>query len=148
MGRVHPVPSRGRPAARSGAATRGASRLRPADGGHEPEDRRAEATPGGQRRHARRRRRRCPAAHDWFRGEVEIEPGSGRLRKRWYAVVNDIGLFLGEVMVERSPILSWVFFTKGKKMSAYQRHVIMGFTKVENPDYVDIDIGVATYGVR
>jgi hypothetical protein len=87
--------------------------------------------------------------NDWFHREVESDPATGRLRNIWYAVVNDISLFLGDVMIKRSPNLSWVFFTKGKKMSAFQRHVIMGFTKVANPDYyIDIDIVVATYGVR
>lgn len=85
---------------------------------------------------------------DWFRTSVEGDgTGSGRLRPVWYSVVNDVALFLGDVMVERRPQLSWTFFDKGKKDAAFQRHVIMGFTKVANPRYnIDIDRLVATHG--
>jgi hypothetical protein len=52
-------------------------------------------------------------------------------------------------MIERCPHLKWVMFTRGAKNVAYQRHVIMGFRGVANPDY-DIDIGLllASYGHR
>ncbi|HEX6443920.1 MAG TPA: hypothetical protein VF053_02450 [Streptosporangiales bacterium] len=68
----------------------------------------------------------------------------------WYSVVNDIALFLGEVMIERHPHLRWEFHTWGKKNASYQRHVIMGFS-TEDPRYhtnMDIDRGLAVYGQR
>lgn len=87
--------------------------------------------------------------NDWFRAEVEGDPATGRLRSIWYAVVNDLALYLGDVMIERSPNLEWVFFDKGAKNDAFQRHVIMGFSKVPNPKYnTDIDLLLATYGHR
>ncbi|MEU4395901.1 hypothetical protein [Kribbella sp. NPDC023855] len=89
------------------------------------------------------------AINDWFRGEVEGNPAQSRLHPIWYAVVNDIGLFLGDVMIERNPRLKWVMFDKGKRDIAFQRHVITGFEGVANPKYnVDPDMLVATYGHR
>jgi hypothetical protein len=67
----------------------------------------------------------------------------------WYSVVNDVALFLGDVILERCPGLRWEFFTGGKKDVAYQRHVIMGFSRVPNSKFnVDIDRNVATYAHR
>jgi len=87
--------------------------------------------------------------NDWFRTEVEGDPATGRLRSIWYAVVNDLSLFLGDVMIQRSPNLKWVFYDKGAKDLSFQRHVIMGFCKVANPKYnTDIDLLLATYGHR
>lgn len=87
--------------------------------------------------------------NDWFRNEVEGDQASGRLLPYWYAVVNDIALFLGDVIIERCPSLHWVMFDKGAKDVAFQRHVIMGFTGVTNPKYnIDIDSALATYGHR
>ena len=64
-------------------------------------------------------------------------------------MVNDVALFLGDVLIERCPGLHWEFFTWGKKNAAYQRHVIMGFSRVPNPKYnIDIDAAVAAYGHR
>jgi hypothetical protein len=90
------------------------------------------------------------ALNDWFRANVEPNPlEPGRLRNLWYAVVHDIALFLGDVMIERAPGLRWEFYTWGKKNASFQRHVIMGFSRVPNPKYnVDIDAAVATYGQR
>jgi hypothetical protein len=86
----------------------------------------------------------------WFRANVEADPDHpGRLLPDWYSVVNDVGLFLGDVIIERCPGLRWEFYTWGKKDVSYQRHVIMGFTQVPNPKYnIDIDRRVATYGHR
>jgi hypothetical protein len=88
--------------------------------------------------------------NDWFRASVEADPDQpGRLLPEWYSVVNDVGLFLGHVMIERCPDLRWEFYTWGKKNVSYQRHVIMGFSRVRNPKYtVDIDAAVAAYAHR
>lgn len=87
---------------------------------------------------------------DWFRASVEADPANpGRLAPIWYSVVNDIALFLGELITRRHPQLRWVMFENGKKDAAYQRHVVVGFTKAPNPKYnVDIDMSVATYAHR
>lgn len=88
--------------------------------------------------------------NDWFNRNVEADPQSpGRLSSDWYSVVHDASLFLGEVIIERCPNLRWEFYTGGKKDVSFQRHVIMGFTKVPNPKYsFDIDRRVAMYGHR
>lgn len=86
----------------------------------------------------------------WACAEVEASPeNSSRLRNVWYAVVNDLALFLGDVIIERSPVLRWELFTAGAKNISYHRHVIMGFTRVPNSRYdFDIDRLVATHLVR
>ena len=88
--------------------------------------------------------------NDWFRREVEGDPAkSGRLRPAWYSVVNDIGIFLGDVMIARSPRLRWEFFTAGAKSVSYQRHVIMGLSGVPNPKFnIDPDLLISTYAHR
>lgn len=89
------------------------------------------------------------ALNDWFRAEVEGDRETGRLLPRWYAVVNDLALFLGDVIIERGPGLRWAMFDKGARDIAFQRHVLMGFSGVPNPKYnVDIDRLLATYGHR
>jgi hypothetical protein len=86
---------------------------------------------------------------DWFCDNVEGEARAERLQNFWYAVVNDISLFLGDTMIKRSPNLRWEFFDKSKRDLGYQRHVILGYPKMADPYYyVDIDMVVATYGVR
>ena len=87
--------------------------------------------------------------NDWFRAEVQGDVTTGRLLPLWYAVVNDVALFLGDVIVERCPGLTWVMFDKGARSLSYQRHVLVGFSRVPNPRYhVDIDLLLATYGHR
>lgn len=86
--------------------------------------------------------------NDWFMASVEADPANpGRLLPEWYSVVNDVALFLGDVIIERCPGLRWEFYTWGKKNVSYQRHVIMGFSKMSNPKVnLDLDRRVAAYG--
>jgi hypothetical protein len=88
--------------------------------------------------------------NDWFRANVQADPAKpGRLLPDWYSVVNDVALFLGDVMIERCPDLRWEFFIGGKKDMAYQRHVIMGFSQVSDPKFnIDVDRQVANYAHR
>ena len=88
--------------------------------------------------------------NDWFRAEVEPSPtNSSRLRSTWYSVVNDLALWLGDVIIGRAPNVHWTFFDKGAKDVAFQRHVLVGFSKVPNAKYnVDVDRLIATYGHR
>src|SRR5260370_21083178 len=71
-----------------------------------------------------------------------------RLRQIWCSVVNNIALFLGDVIVERAPNLKWIFFTFGKRNLAYQTHVIMGFPLANSEYNVDVDRKVAIQGHR
>ena len=88
--------------------------------------------------------------NDWFVKEVERDSDHPeRLLSRWYGVVNDMALFVGDVMISRYPNLKWVMYEWGAKNMSYHRHVIMGFTNVANPKYnVDVDILIATIGHR
>lgn len=87
--------------------------------------------------------------NDWFRREVKGDPSTGRLLPIWYAVVNDVSLFLGDVMIDRCPELKWTLHKWGVRDVSFQRHVISGFTKVANPKYsADIDLLVAIFGHR
>ena len=89
--------------------------------------------------------------NDWFRSSVESSSGDPeRLSNRWYAVVNDVAVILGDVLIERCPGLAWEFFTKGGKSDvAYQKHVITGFTKAPNAKFnLDVDRLVATYAYQ
>lgn len=59
------------------------------------------------------------SVNDWFRGHVEPDPSDGRrLRPLWYAVVNDLALWLGDVIVARNPSVEWRFFTHGHRIVA------------------------------
>ena len=88
--------------------------------------------------------------NDWFRREVEPDPRDPtRLRPLWYAVVNDLALYLGDVIVSRNPGVAWIIVTRPEDDVSFQRHVLTGFTKVPNPRYkIDIDMLIGTYGQR
>jgi hypothetical protein len=60
----------------------------------------------------------------------------GRMRPEWHGVVRDLGLFIGETIIGRSDgQLHWAFFEKGRRDVAFQRHVLMGFSRAANPKY-------------
>src|SRR4051812_47219170 len=85
---------------------------------------------------------------DWYQANVE---GSGpyQLDDRWYAVGLDIGLYLGEAIMQRTPGVQWRLFTAGRRDASYQRPVIMGFANVPNPRYnVDPERLVGIHGHR
>ncbi|MDP9641168.1 hypothetical protein J2S53_001113 [Actinopolyspora lacussalsi] len=66
--------------------------------------------------------------NDFFLAHVSEDPDSpGRLLPEWYSVALDMGLFLGDVMIERNPNLYWEFHTWGKKNTNYQKQVVAGF---------------------
>jgi hypothetical protein len=83
----------------------------------------------------------------WFFANVEPDPEQpGRLLPEWYSVVHDVGVFLGEALIARCPGLRWEFYVWGKKNAAYQRPVIMGFSKVPYPKFnMDFDRNAAAY---
>lgn len=85
----------------------------------------------------------------WFRDNVEGERESGRLVSRWYSVVNDLALLLGDEVIRRAPNLRWEMYDRGRRDLSFQRHVLVGFTGVANPGYrVDIDLLLATHAHR
>jgi hypothetical protein len=89
--------------------------------------------------------------NDWFVASVEADEGRpDRMENIWYSVVNDLALFLGEHLIDKTNgSLEWVFWTNGKSDFSYQRHVIAGFTNVANPHYyIDLDWALGVYGHR
>ena len=89
------------------------------------------------------------ALNDWFRRELEPDPEDpGAPHPQWFAVIHDIGMYFGDLIVERAPGLEWQFFDKGKKDVSYQHPVLMGFD-VPNPKYnADIPWAVNLYAHR
>ncbi|WP_354697233.1 hypothetical protein DSM112329_02859 [Paraconexibacter sp. AEG42_29] len=86
--------------------------------------------------------------NDWYRAHVQgSEPDL--LEDRWYAVGLDVGLFLGEAMIERAPTLEWRVFTGVAHDVSYQRPVVMGFERARNRQYnVDPEFLVSIHGRR
>ena len=87
--------------------------------------------------------------NDWYVDSVtrsDTEPE--RLSNVWYGVSFDIGLFLGEVMIERVPGLHWEFYVWGKRSLPYQRHVIMGFHNPKRRLHLDPQWAVSVAGHR
>lgn len=87
---------------------------------------------------------------EWFRWVIEE---SRKLDKRPPAVVlslaNDIALFVGEMIRKASPQITWSFLTTDKHELGYHKHVLVGFEKVENPNYyIDIDSLIGSYAQR
>lgn len=90
------------------------------------------------------------ALNDWFIANVEgSSANAGGPSSWWFAVINDLALFLGDVIIERAPNLRWELFTGGKRDIAYQRPVIMGFSKMKNSKYnLDIDRLLVTWAYQ
>lgn len=80
---------------------------------------------------------------DWFRAHVE-RAQRYRLEPWWYAVVNDIALFLGGVIIARNPERHWKMVERPTSDVSYQRHVIGGFP---NGFTLDVDLAVAGVGI-
>jgi hypothetical protein len=87
---------------------------------------------------------------DWYQsGVCAAGTDPERLTDRWYAVGLDIGLYLGDAIIDRAPALEWRLFTEGRRDASYQRPVLMGFRGVKNPRYnVDPERLVGTHGHR
>lgn len=51
------------------------------------------------------------------------------------ALAADVSLWLGERIVARAPHLAWTMYTAHKKSTGYQRAVLTGFRRVDDPRY-------------
>jgi hypothetical protein len=76
------------------------------------------------------------ALTDWFARSVERSPSNpAEPASEWLSVALDIGLLLGDLLIERAPGLEWVFFDRGGPRNlSYRRPVVMGFD-VPNKNY-------------
>ncbi len=65
---------------------------------------------------------------------------------RGYGLATDIALWLGSGLIAAAPQLHWQLLTSHKKSTGYQRAVLTGFTRVDDPHYyVDIAHFVAAW---
>jgi hypothetical protein len=77
---------------------------------------------------------------EWFRANVEADPLDRSCPSPlWLSVCVDLGLFIGDAIIEREPRVRWQFFVGkrlgGRRHIADQRPVLIGFD-VPNPQYV------------
>lgn len=88
----------------------------------------------------------------WLTDNVESRPGGrGDMSDIWYVVAQDLGLLIGDMLIDRAPddSLRWALFTNGKSDLAYQRPVIMGFRQAANALFnVDPILMVTNLGIR
>jgi len=85
--------------------------------------------------------------NDWY-GE-NVSGADGRLVARWYAVGLDVALYIADAMIARAPGLEWRMYTMRRQALSYQRPVLMGFTRVRDPDYhIDPELVVTVHGHR
>jgi hypothetical protein len=83
----------------------------------------------------------------WFRASVEgSSDEADRLKPIWYAVVNDIGLFLGDEVIRRAPNVGWVLNTFGRTNLSYHRAVLAGFNTPAKNFTVDPELVVGNEG--
>lgn len=87
---------------------------------------------------------------DWYQSNVAADRRNpDRLADRWYAVGLDIGLYLGDAIIDRAPSVKWRLFTGSRHDASYQRPVLMGFRGVKNERYnIDPERLVGTHGHR
>ena len=65
---------------------------------------------------------------------------------RGYGLATDIALWLGGGLIAVAPHVHWQLLTSHKKSTGYQRAVLMGFARVDDPHYyVDIAHFVAAW---
>lgn len=57
----------------------------------------------------------------------------GRLEAEWHSIAGDIGLYLGDIIIARSPNLQWSMYTTSRQSSSYQEAVIMANCRSRRP---------------
>lgn len=85
--------------------------------------------------------------NEWFVQNVEPGGDPTRLAPLWYSVAQDIGLFLGDLIIRRigRPV-HWALFDGPRRSIAFQRPVLMGFLVPNKLYNVDIIYRVADVG--
>lgn len=65
---------------------------------------------------------------------------------RGYGLATDIALWIGSGIIAKAPHVRWQLLTSHKKSTGYQRAVLTGFSRVDDPHYyVDVAHFVATW---
>jgi hypothetical protein len=84
----------------------------------------------------------------WLARELTAatDPLGGDDAWRWRGVVVDVALWLGERVIAAAPAVRWELLTAPKKATGYQRPVLVGFARVDDPRYyVDLAHLVASW---
>lgn len=90
------------------------------------------------------------ALNGWLVSNVQVSSDlPDRLTPEWYSVSTDVGLYLGEVLIERAPNLHWHFFVGSRRDESYQEPVVTGFRDTPDPSYyVNLAFRVVGLGHR
>lgn len=67
------------------------------------------------------------AVNDWFLENVTADASGAWPARVWRSFVMDVGLFLGEGVLERHPHLRWELAVTAPKREGYRQHVLVGF---------------------
>lgn len=85
----------------------------------------------------------------WLAGELAAAdaPLTGPDAALWTGVIADVSLWLGErIIAATGGAVRWTLLTAPKKATGYQRPVLVGFTRVDDPRYyVDLAHLVASW---
>ena len=80
----------------------------------------------------------------WLKPRLPLTVGPAD--PRGYGLATDIALWLGSGIIAAAPRLHWQLLTSHKKSTGYQRAVLTGFARVDDPHYyVDIAHFVAAW---
>jgi hypothetical protein len=89
------------------------------------------------------------AIDDFIAENIEEDPQRpGQPSPRWLSVFNDLGLFLGDLYIERRSGGRWAFMTGGRTNVNYQRAVVTEIPGYHRRYNVDFDDLLAHHGVR
>lgn len=89
--------------------------------------------------------------NDWFRSNVEREAELSALPgDPWRQVVDDVALFLGDVVISRNPGVDWALWTKRPTQDiGYHRPVLVGFDVPHTESYcVYIYFLISSYAIE
>jgi hypothetical protein len=88
--------------------------------------------------------------NDWLRLNIEPLPDrADELAPRWYSVLVDVALWLGEELIRRNPTLRWKMVDRPRRDASFQRAVLAGFRREPWPSYyVDIERLLSVYAHR
>lgn len=73
----------------------------------------------------------------WYRGNVAGDAATGLLVPFWHGVAHDIGLYLGQCLIARSPWLRWELVTRPRSDFAFHRAAVAGFRRAGHDLHVD-----------
>ena len=86
--------------------------------------------------------------HSFFYNEI-IKEGIKEYPSSYiFSLCNDIGIYISEMIINKTESVKWNFFKWGKTNIAYHRPVLMGFNTRNRRYSVDIDLILCHYAHR